>query len=289
MPELPEVETVRLGLLPIMVEKTVLRFEQRRLDLRWPLPKNMPERLNGTKIKNILRRSKYLLFNFDSDETLITHLGMSGRLIVLHHKVQTTTEIANFNFKTHKLDKHDHLIFHLDEGVRVIYNDPRRFGAMDLVRTEEINLHKWLIHLGPEPFSNELSSDSLYHKLQKRTCSIKSALMNQKLISGLGNIYVLEALWAAGISPERKANKLGKVRTKKLLLSVRNVLLKAIDAGGTSLQDFRRVGGGLGYFQNKLNVYGRFGKECTNIDCLGTIKIVKQSGRASYYCNACQK
>ena len=288
MPELPEVETVRQGLLPIIKERTILKLDQRREDLRWPLPKNLPNRAKNSKILNILRRSKYLLINLSSAETMIIHLGMSGRLLVLKDSDDTTTVVGNFNYKTHKFDKHDHIIIYLDSGVRIVYNDPRRFGAIDLISTIKIKNHKWLKKLGPEPLGNEFSAHYLYEKLQKRNSSIKVALMDQTLIAGLGNIYVLEALWLAKISPLRRANDVGKEELELLTTSIRRVLTLAIKAGGTSLQDFRQVGGEIGYFQQSLHVYGCFDEKCKNIDCLGTIQRVKQSGRTSYYCNSCQ-
>ena len=288
MPELPEVETVRQGLLSIMKERTILKFDQRRKDLRWPLPKNLPNRVRNFRISNIIRRSKYLLLNLSSSETMIIHLGMSGRLLVLKDPGDTTTSIGNFIYKTHKLDKHDHIIIYLDSGVRIVYNDPRRFGAIDLISTTKINSHKWLKKLGPEPLGNEFSSYYLYEKLQKRTSSVKVALMDQTLVAGLGNIYVLEALWLTKISPLRKANAIDKSEVQVLTTSIREVLTLAIKAGGTSLQDFRQVGGEIGYFQQSLNVYGCFEKQCKDTDCLGTIQRVKQSGRTSYYCNSCQ-
>ena len=289
MPELPEVETVRQGLLPIMREMRIVKLDQRRLDLRWPLPEDMPSRLESAKILNVLRRSKYLLFSLSTAETLIVHLGMSGRLLVLKSLNQTTTALGNFNFNTHKFDKHDHIIMYLESDVRIVYNDPRRFGAMDLISTLEINNHKWLQNLGPEPLGDEFSSDYLYQMLQKRKSSVKAALMDQSLVAGLGNIYVLEALWLSGISPLREAKKILKTEVEILIVSIKNVLSSAIDAGGTSLQDFRQVGGELGYFQQRLHIYGRAVQICKNKECVGFVQRVKQLGRTSYYCDRCQK
>ena len=289
MPELPEVETVRQGLIPVMTEKVIVEFEQRRQDLRWRLPQNMAKRIKNSKIVNVLRRSKYLIISLSSGEALIVHLGMSGRLLVLKGLDDTTTEIGKFNFKTHKHGKHDHIIIYLDSGVRIVYNDPRRFGAMDLIPTLKLNSHKWLKNLGPEPLGNGFSSDYLYGKLQNRKSSVKTTLMDQKIVAGLGNIYVLEALWFSGISPLRRANNVRKYEVEALTAAIKNVLTLAIKAGGTSLQDFRQVGGEIGYFQQSLNVYGFVDHKCKNIDCLGTIQTVKQLGRTSYYCNICQK
>ncbi len=288
MPELPEVETVRLGLIPIVSRKRIISCEQRRLDLRWPLPDRMSQRLKGVSVTRISRRSKYLLLELNNLETLIIHLGMSGRLLVFKEMTQESQNLVNLNFKSRSTEKHDHIIFNLEGGIRIVYNDPRRFGAMDLFETERIMNHKWLVHLGPEPMSEEFSSDFLYRKLRQRQSSIKAALMDQKLVAGLGNIYVLESLWAAGISPKRIANKLGKIKVEELAVQIRKVLKKAISLGGTSLKDFRQVDGNLGYFVNKLNVYGREGKDCLKFECSGKIKSIKQNNRASYYCNRCQ-
>ena len=289
MPELPEVETVRQGLIPVVNNKQITRVEKRRSNLRWPLPLDMAERLVTFKIQNIARRSKYILFNLSSDETLLVHLGMSGRLLVYKNQVKSHEFSGSFKFNTCKTDKHDHVIIHLDSDIRVVYNDPRRFGAMDITPTKQLNMHKWLKNLGPEPLSNEFSSDYLYEKLKKRKSSVKAALMDQTLVAGLGNIYVLEALWLSGISPLRLSLSLEISEVESLAASIISVLNSAISAGGTSLQDFRHVGGEIGYFQQSLNVYGCFNEKCRNIDCLGTIKRLKQSGRTSYYCDRCQK
>ena len=289
MPELPEVETVRRGLIPVMINKTIVKLDQRRPDLRWSLPANMPKRLENVVIEDAGRRSKFLLLKLSSQETLIIHLGMSGRLLAERDVDETITELGNFNFDTHKIHKHDHIIIHLEGGMRVVYNDPRRFGAMDLASTLQINSHKWFANLGPEPLGNKFSSVYLYLKLQKKSSSIKAALMDQNLVSGLGNIYVLESLWLSGISPIRIANTIKKSEAEELTVAIRSVLMAAIDSGGTSLQDFRQVGGELGYFKQSLSVYGRFDQKCIGKDCLGIIRRVKQSGRTSYYCDKCQK
>ena len=289
MPELPEVETVRRGLSPVINNKNILKLDQRRPDLRWPFPKNMAKRLKNVQITDISRRSKYLLIKLSSEETLIIHLGMSGRLLVLCDSNRKMTQLSNFNFNTHKIEKHDHIIMHLEGGLRVVYNDPRRFGAMDLALTRKVYSHKWLVKLGPEPLGNEFSSDYLYRRLQKKKSSIKAALLDQNVVAGLGNIYVSESLWLSGISPIRKAHKVQQFEVEKLTSSIRSILTSAIDSGGTSLNDFRQVGGELGYFKQSLNVYGRYDQKCTNNYCSGMIRTVKQSGRTSYYCDHCQK
>ncbi len=289
MPELPEVETVKLGLSPVMSGQKIVFCEQRRLNLRWQLPENMAERISGCRVISLERRSKYLLINLDSYETLLVHLGMSGRLLVLNDYSHTTTELAKFNHKTHGNGRHDHVIFTMESGKRVIYNDPRRFGAMDLVDTIKLQSHPWIFNLGPEPLGEDFSAVYLFEKFRKRKSTVKSALMDQKIIAGLGNIYVLEALWKAGISPRCKASKLSYRRVQKLANAIIEILNYAIQLGGSSLQDFRNVGGDLGYFQNKLNVYGRETDLCRKEDCSGIIKRIKQLGRSSFYCTKCQR
>ena len=289
MPELPEVETVRQGLIPVMTKKRIAKVDQRRPDLRWPFPNDFAARLENSTILNISRRSKYLIFNLSTSETLVIHLGMSGRLLVLKGGQESVNEPGNFKLKTHKSDKHDHLILHLSSDVRIVYNDPRRFGAMDLIETKKIDDHKWLKNLGPEPLSTDFSVSYLHKKLQNCRGPVKSVLMNQTIVAGLGNIYALEVLWLAKVSPFRKAYDVRIFEVEELIVSIRTVLSMAIKAGGTSLRDFRQVGGDLGYFQQKLHVYGCYNKECKGIDCVGIIQKEKQSGRMSYYCNICQK
>lgn len=289
MPELPEVETVRQGLIPVMNDKTILKVDQLRPDLRYPLPRNMPSRLENSKILNVMRRSKYLLFDLSSLETLIIHLGMSGRLMAIGVANQGRNSSSNLNCSTQKRNKHDHIIIHLDSGIKIVYNDPRRFGAMDIIETKKIYKHKWLKNLGPEPFSNDFSSHYLYEKLQNRKSAIKTALLDQAVVAGLGNIYALEALWLSRISPLRPSNTIHQTEVESLSAAITNVLRLAINAGGTSVQNFRQVGGEIGYFQHNLKAYNCFGEKCKNLNCLGTIKRMKQAGRTSYYCDSCQK
>ena len=249
----------------------------------------MADRISGCRVTSLGRRSKYLLVNLDSSETLLVHLGMSGRFIVLNNDIDTTTELARFNHLTHGNGRHDHVIFTMESGKRVVYNDPRRFGAMDMTNTVNLQNHRWLFNLGPEPLEDDFSSDYLIEKFRKRKSTIKSALMDQKIIAGLGNIYVLEALWEAGISPRCKASKLSATRVKKLANAIIEILNNAIRLGGSTLQDFRNVGGDIGYFQNKLNVYGREADPCKRENCEGIIKRIKQLGRSSFYCTKCQR
>ena len=289
MPELPEVEIVKLGLISIVNGKLIQKVDQRRPDLRWPLPHDLKVRLVDAKIQNISRRSKYILFNLSSNDTLLVHLGMSGRLLVVKDKENKKRAPKIFKFNPNTVHKHDHVIIHLDSDIKIVYNDPRRFGAMDIAPTEQLKRHRWLKNLGPEPLGNEFSSEYLFEKLKKRRSSVKAALMDQTLIAGLGNIYVLEALWLAKISPLRLADSLQGFEADHLRASIIKVLNSAIKAGGTSLQDFRHVGGEIGYFQRNLNVYDCFDQKCKNRDCFGTIQRVKQSGRTSFYCDGCQK
>ena len=289
MPELPEVETVRLGLIPVMSGRTIAFFEQRRDKLRWPLPTNMSERLKGVKILRLSRRAKYIQMHLDSDETLILHLGMSGRILVHETITKKLKGVKSFKFNPPQLEKHDHLVFHLDDGSQVIFNDPRRFGALDLVQSANLDSHAWLVNLGPEPLKDTFSSQYLLSKLSSTKGEIKTVLMDQKLVAGLGNIYVSEALWSAGISPLRVACQVKSEEVSKLIRSIKKVLKSAIKQGGTSLQDFRSVRGDLGYFQNKLNVYGRTGGRCRNRNCVEVIQNIKQGGRSSYFCKKCQR
>ena len=289
MPELPEVETVKLGLGPVMNGRKIDFFEKRRDNLRWALPSNMSERLQGAKVLNISRRAKYIQMHLDSGETLLMHLGMSGRVLVHDTKMEKLQSFKGYEFRNGQSEKHDHLIFKLDNGSKIIYNDPRRFGAVDLVQSSALNNHVWLRNLGPEPLDRAFSFEYLSSKLSLRKAHIKTVLMDQRLVAGLGNIYVSEALWGAGVCPSRTACQVKSENIFRLIRSIKKVLRSAIKQGGTSLQDFRGVRGDIGYFQNKLNVYGRAGTRCRDRNCVGTIQNIKQSGRSSYYCNKCQR
>ena len=283
MPELPEVETVRRGLQPAMQDQKIMRAEVNRPDLRWPFPPNMAQRLTGARVLRLWRRSKYILLDLDTQETLIVHLGMSGRMLV------SGQQIGEFYQEHPAPEKHAHVVFHMENETRVTFNDARRFGAMDLAPTAEVEMHKMLSSLGQEPLSNYLDDTYLAAALAGRNTPIKSALLDQRLIAGLGNIYVCEVLFRAKISPMRRAKDLPKSQVGSLVPIIRTVLEEAIEAGGSSLKDYRQTGGELGYFQNSFHVYDRESEPCKHAGCGGTIARVSQSGRSSFYCPTCQR
>ncbi|MHA7874957.1 bifunctional DNA-formamidopyrimidine glycosylase/DNA-(apurinic or apyrimidinic site) lyase [Roseivivax sp.] len=283
MPELPEVETVRVGLLPAMEGAVIARAEVNRPDLRWPLPERMAERLTGARVARLRRRSKYILADLSSGETLLMHLGMSGRILI------SGDPLGQFLHDHPAPEKHDHVVFHMDNGTRVTFNDPRRFGAMALMPTEGAEAHPLLAALGPEPLGNHFHEAHLVAALKGRGMPVKSALLDQKIVAGLGNIYVCEALFRGGIHPARKAGRIGKARVAALVPLIRTTLEEAIRAGGSSLKDYRRADGELGYFQHSFDVYGREGLPCRREGCDGTVRRIVQSGRSSFYCPACQR
>ena len=283
MPELPEVETVRRGLQPAMQDQKIMRAEVNRPDLRWPFPPNMAQRLTGARVLRLWRRSKYILLDLDTQETLIVHLGMSGRMLV------SGQQIGEFYQEHPAPEKHDHVVFHMENETLVTFNDARRFCAMDLAPTAEVEMHKMLSSLGPEPLSNYLDDTYLAAALVGRNTPIKSALLDQRLIAGLGNIYVCEVLFRAKISPMRRAKDLSKSQVGSLVPIIRTVLEEAIEAGGSSLKDYRQTGGELGYFQHSFHVYDRESEPCKHAGCGGTIARVSQSGRSSFYCQTCQR
>jgi formamidopyrimidine-DNA glycosylase len=288
MPELPEVETVRRGLVPVMEGQRIARAQVNRPDLRWPLPERMAQRLSGQTVLSLRRRSKYLLADLSSGETLIIHLGMSGRMLI--STGEGDPQVPGIFHHDHPApQKHDHVVFEMEEGARVTFNDARRFGAMDLVQTARVESH-WLIRgIGPEPLGNGFDEVYLASRLKVRQSPVKSALLDQGLVAGLGNIYVCEVLWRAGISPLRKASRIGARRAASLVPVIRAVLSEAIAAGGSSLRDYRQADGELGYFQHSFNVYDRAGESCLRTGCTGTIKRVVQTGRSSFYCPVCQR
>jgi formamidopyrimidine-DNA glycosylase len=283
MPELPEVETVRRGLAPVMEGVVIARADVNRPDLRWPFPERMAERLTGARVERLRRRSKYVLADLDSGETLLIHLGMSGRMLI------SGDPLGQFIHEHPAPEKHDHVVIHMENGARITFNDPRRFGAMDLLPTATANAHKLLAVLGPEPLSNDFHEAILVKAFEGRNTPVKSALLDQRIVAGLGNIYVCETLFRAGISPKRKAGKISTTRVAALVPIIRAVLSEAIDAGGSSLKDFRQADGELGYFQHSFDVYGREGEACRKPDCNGTIGRIVQSGRSSFYCPTCQR
>ncbi|MEZ5684452.1 MAG: bifunctional DNA-formamidopyrimidine glycosylase/DNA-(apurinic or apyrimidinic site) lyase [Paracoccaceae bacterium] len=281
MPELPEVETVRRGLIPAMEGRRILRAEVNRPDLRWPLPERMAERLEGARIERLRRRSKYILADLDRGESLLIHLGMSGRMLV------SGVMLGDFHLDHPAPQKHDHVVLHMEGGARVTFNDARRFGAMDLVRTDREAAHWLLAGLGPEPLGNSFDEAYLVEALKKRSSPIKTALLDQHVMAGLGNIYVSEVLFRAGIDPRRAASRISAARLARLVPMIRDVLTEAIEAGGSSLRDHRQADGELGYFQHSFRVYDREDAPCPT--CATPIRRIVQSGRSSYFCPACQR
>ncbi|MFY9209846.1 MAG: bifunctional DNA-formamidopyrimidine glycosylase/DNA-(apurinic or apyrimidinic site) lyase [Aestuariivita sp.] len=283
MPELPEVETVRRGLSPAMEGQVIARADVNRSDLRWPFPERMAERLTGQRVMRLRRRSKYILADLSSGETLLVHLGMSGRMLV------SGDPLGMFVHDHPAAQKHDHVVFHMENGARITFNDPRRFGAMDLIDTAGADGHKLLSALGPEPLGNDFHETHLIRAFTGKMSPVKSVLLDQKIVAGLGNIYVCEALFRAGISPNRKAGRIAKPRVASLVPIIRQVLGDAIDAGGSSLRDFRQADGELGYFQHSFDVYGREGEPCRSPGCTTDIRRIVQSGRSSFFCPQCQR
>jgi formamidopyrimidine-DNA glycosylase len=283
VPELPEIETVRRGLSPVMEGRLILEAEVRRPDLRWPLPERMAERLVGQRVERLRRRSKYILADLSSGESLLIHLGMSGRMLV------SGAMLGDFHFDHPAPAKHDHVVLDMEGGARITFNDARRFGAMDLVATEQAEAHWLLAGLGPEPLGNAFDEDYLVARLRGRNTPVKAALLDQRVVAGLGNIYVCEALFRSGISPRRKAGRIGEGRVRSLVPVIRQVLADAIEAGGSSLRDYRQADGELGYFQHTFRVYGREGEPCTTPGCSDMVERIVQSGRSSFYCASCQR
>lgn len=283
MPELPEVETVRRGLAPAMEGVQITRADINRPDLRWPFPPRMAERLKGQTVLRLRRRSKYILADLASDETLLIHLGMSGRMLI------SGDPLGQFLHDHPAPEKHDHVVLHMGNGARITFNDPRRFGAMDLIGTPGADQHPLLVKLGPEPLGNAFHEAYLQAALKGRNTPIKSALLDQRIVAGLGNIYVCEALFRARISPKRRAGQISAIRIATLAPVIRAVIAEAIEAGGSSLRDFRQTDGELGYFQHRFDVYDREGQVCRTAGCGGTICRISQSGRSSFYCPQCQR
>jgi formamidopyrimidine-DNA glycosylase len=300
MPELPEVETVRRGLEPVMTGATIERAQVNRPDLRWPFPPHMAGRLTGQRVIGLRRRSKYILADLSGGETLLIHLGMSGRMLISAPTVNAAPGIESrdqgqslppgvFHHLHAAPQKHDHVILDMDNGARITFNDARRFGAMDLVPSADWARHPLLAGLGPEPLGNSFDGDYLAQRLRGRSMPIKAALLDQKIVSGLGNIYVCEVLHRAGLDPRSLAGHLGEVAATALVPLIRDVLSEAIEAGGSSLKDYRQADGELGYFQHRFRVYDREGQPCPRPECTGIVQRIVQSGRSSFFCPACQK
>jgi formamidopyrimidine-DNA glycosylase len=274
MPELPEVETVRRGLVPVLEGQRLARVEQRRPDLRFPLPERMAERLTGRRVVRLDRRAKYLLLHLDDGMVLLIHLGMSGRMMVSRGPQA-------------QVNAHDHVVFETEAGSVVTFNDARRFGMMDLVRTDKLEQHKLIKGIGPEPLGNAFSGPILAAALKGKKTSIKAAILDQKVVAGVGNIYASEALFRAGISPKRLAYTVQGDRAEKLAQAIKTVLNEAVAAGGSSLRDYVQADGELGYFQHRWRVYEKEGKPCPNGQ--GTVRRITQGGRSTFYCPKCQR
>ena len=297
MPELPEVETVRRGLQPVMEGAEIVAVEQRRADLRFPFPEDFAARLTGRRIVSLARRAKYLLAHLDNGLILVSHLGMSGsfRIELPDHDRSP----GRFHHPRSRVQAHDHVVFHLRmparPPTRVVFNDPRRFGFMLLLAAEALEKHPLFARLGLEPTGNEFGAARLADLMRARRTSLKAALLDQRLIAGLGNIYVSEALWRARLSPLRGASSIAVSRggtgrrAERLAAAIRSTISEAIEAGGSTLRDHRQADGSLGYFQHAFAVYGREGLSCLRADCNGTIRRILQSGRSTFYCPACQR
>jgi formamidopyrimidine-DNA glycosylase len=287
MPELPEVETVRRGLAPVLEGAILTRVEARRPNLRFPFPDRFCDRLKGTRVEHLDRRAKYLVAHLNSGEALIMHLGMSGRFSVVgDHGVKTFDDYA---YDTGADPKHDHVVLHVDGGSQIIYNDPRRFGFMDIVPSSELETCKHFAAMGPEPLGNSFHAKVLIKAFEGKKSPIKAALLDQNTVAGLGNIYVCEALFRSGINPMRLAGNLKRAQIERLTTQIRSVLTDAIAAGGSTLRDFAATDGALGGFQERFDVYGREGEPCKCRAKAGIVTRVVQSGRSTFYCPACQR
>ena len=288
MPELPEVETVRRGLAPAMEGERFDKVEVRRGDLRWPLPRGFAQKLHGKLVEGLGRRAKYLLADLSSGDVLLMHLGMSGSF-----RVGKNSTPGTYYHERSKSTAHDHIVFHMSNGTTVTFNDPRRFGSMKLVPRARIEQEPLLRALGPEPLGNEFDAAMLAKACAGKKTSLKAALSDQRVVAGLGNIYVCEALFRARLSPKRQASTIadrdGKPneRAERLVEAIKAVLMDAIEAGGSSLRDHRRADGSLGDFQHNFRVYDREGEPCPH--CKGKIKRIVQVGRSTFYCPSCQK
>jgi formamidopyrimidine-DNA glycosylase len=292
MPELPEVETVRRGLQPAMEGKRFVKVEVRRGDLRWPLPKDFAQRLKGSTITGLGRRAKYLLADLSSGEVLIMHLGMSGSFHVFRKQDE---HLGGYYHEREKRVAHDHVVFHMSSGATVTFNDPRRFGSMKLVARDKLDAEPLLQWLGPEPLGNAFDAAMLAHACKGKKTSLKAALLDQRIVAGLGNIYVCEALHRALLSPKRMASTIAdrkgepNERAERLVDSIKTVLNAAIKDGGSSLRDHRLTDGDLGMFQHNFRVYDREGEPCRTPGCPGIVKRIVQNGRSTFYCPVCQK
>jgi formamidopyrimidine-DNA glycosylase len=286
VPELPEVETVRRGLEPVLVGRRMIAVQAHRPDLRFPLPERFVTRLRGARVEALTRRGKYLVAPLDTGEALMAHLGMSGRFTVL--APEGAQRPGDFYYANPPDPTHTHVVFHVEGGARVEYNDPRRFGFMDLLPAAWEHAGPFAT-MGPEPLGDGFGAAHLAEAFAGRTQSVKACLLDQRLVAGLGNIYVCEALHRTGISPKRAAGRIGAARLQALATAIKAVLTEAIAAGGSSLKDYAQADGALGYFQHGFRVYDREGAACPAPGCDGVIRRIVQAGRSTFYCAACQK
>lgn len=290
MPELPEVETIRRGLESVLVGQRIARVEQRRADLRFPFPENFGKRLTGRTVVTLQRRAKYLLAHLDDGTVLIIHLGMSGRI-----SITGQGQLGEFTHNQGNRNIHDHVVLRLGSGTEIVYNDPRRFGLMDLASATTLDTHPLLAGIGIEPLGPDLTPDYLARHAAGRRSDLKSFLLDQRIIAGLGNIYVCEALFRTHLKPSRAAACLatptGKpnARTSALIPHIRAVLADAIEAGGSTLRDYAQADGSLGYFQHSFQVYGREGEPCLTPACRGMVRRTVQGGRSTFFCPVCQR
>lgn len=285
MPELPEVETVRRGLAPALVGKRIKRARAKRPDLRFPFPPRFAARLSGRRVDALERRAKYILAHLDDGHVWVTHLGMTGRWSILGQKRQP----GDFYYAEPPDPTHTHVVLEMEEGARLEFNDPRRFGYMDLIPEAELETHPFFKAMGPEPLGNEFHEPYLKRVLASKKTSIKAALLDQRVVAGLGNIYVVEALHRAGIAPTMAAGRISARRLDKLYHAVRAVLEEAIEAGGSTLSDYAQVDGAQGGFQHRFRVYDREGEPCSTPDCSGVIKRAVHGGRSTFWCPRCQR
>ena len=286
MPELPEVETVRQGLIPALEGARLERVEARRPDLRFPLPQGFVQRLTGARVDQLDRRAKYLLARLDRGDTLVMHLGMTGRFEI---EGADRSRPGVFRQEASAEDKHAHIVFETDRGGRITYFDARRFGYMDLIPTEALDSHAWFAGLGPEPLGPDFSAEHLAEAFEGKIQNVKATLLDQRIVAGLGNIYVCEALYRSRISPMTAAGRISRMRLERLVQAVREVLVEAIEAGGSTLRDYAGADGALGYFQHRFQAYGREGEPCVTRGCKGVVRRTVQAGRSTFYCPSCQR
>jgi formamidopyrimidine-DNA glycosylase len=295
MPELPEVETVCRGLAPVLAGRRFLKVEQRRHDLRFPLPPSFAERLTGRTVKRLARRAKYILVHLDGAEVLAVHLGMTGRFLVRHPAREADVQLGEFVHDHGHHGKHDHLVFTMSGGPVVTYNDVRRFGYMTLIAERDLEHDAFFQGLGVEPLGEALNGDYLARRALGKKTDLKAFLMDQRIVAGLGNIYVREALFRAQLDPYAGARRLARQTGKptsaaqRLAAAIKAVLNDAIKAGGSTLRDYKQADGSIGRFQNEFAVYGRAGQPCLRPRCRGKVRRKTQAGRSTFYCPVCQR